>query len=115
MKPIAVGDRVRVNWPNGYHHGLEGTVRDGTNDGFQWWRIQLDKRPYSDMFNPEHLINLTPDTSELQPGFYWVRMGGEWTVGRYYAGRFSSWDIAGYIDGSRPDEIGERIERKETP
>ncbi len=78
MKPIAVGDRVRVNWPENRYDKREGTaVEGGDVDGIAYWWINVqEKRDVP--FSISRLINLTPDTSELQPGFYWVHYGGKW-------------------------------------
>lgn len=119
MKPIEVGDRVRVNWPGGYYDGLEGRVEERMGD---FWVVNIPSHSETVATLESMLVNLTLDTSELQPGFYWVRIDGGWTIGRYNCDpkddswyvewEFLDWD---YISGTTPDEIGERIERKETP
>ncbi|MDE2233780.1 MAG: hypothetical protein KGJ90_06800 [Patescibacteria group bacterium] len=51
-------------------------------------------------------------------GFYWVKYAGEWQPASFVMGyRKSYWyliDSDGYYNDDEFDEIGERIERKES-
>lgn len=112
MKPIAVGDRVRVNWPGTPYDKRDGCVRDVMFIGGYDFALEVDGERWLIPIAYDRLINTTPaDTTELQPGFYWVRRlaGYEWTVAEWDS---TEWWYCGHDNMIAPDEIGERIERK---